>query len=64
MLITTVTGAFSAAIKELLKGLDDLEDHPNDTIFENGQNTEKSPGDLRRLTDTQTPLKNHYLTLM
>ena len=24
-----------------------------------GQNTEKSPGHLRRLTVTQTPLKNH-----
>ena len=25
-------------------------DHPNYRIIENGQNTEKSPGDLRRLT--------------
>ena len=24
-------------------------DHPNNSIIENGQNTEKSPGDLRRL---------------
>ena len=24
-------------------------DHPNYSIIENGQNTEKSPGDLRRL---------------
>ena len=31
-------------------------DHPNDSIIENGQNTEKSPGDLRRLAVTQTPL--------
>ena len=29
-------------------------DHPNDSIIENGQNTEKSPGDLRRLAVTQT----------
>ena len=39
-------------------------DHPNDSIIENGQNTDKSPGDLRRLAVTQTPLKNHRLTLM
>ena len=39
-------------------------DHPKDTIIENGQNTKKSPGDLRRLTVTQTPVKNHRLTLM
>ena len=30
-------------------------DHPNGSIIENGQNTEKSPGDLRRLAVTQTP---------
>ena len=32
-------------------------DHPNDSIIEDGQNTEKSPGDLRRLDVTQTPVK-------
>ena len=26
------------------------------------QNTEKSPGDLRRLAITQTPMKDHQLT--
>ena len=39
-------------------------DYPNDSIAENGQNTEKSPGDLRRLTVTQTPVRNHQLKLM
>ena len=39
-------------------------DHPNDSIIENGQNTEKSSGDLRRLSVTQTPVKNHRLSLM
>ena len=39
-------------------------DHPNDNIIENGQNTETSPGDLRRLAVTQTSVKNHQLTLM
>ena len=38
--------------------------HLNYNITENGQNTEKSPGDLRRLAVTQTPVKNHQLTLM
>ena len=36
----------------------------NDSIVEIGQNTEKSPGDLRRLAVTQTPVENHQLTLM
>ena len=37
---------------------------PDDSIIDNGQNTEKSPGDLRRLAVTQIPVKNHQLTLM
>ena len=36
-------------------------DHPNYSIAEIGQNTEKSPEDLRRLAVTQTPVKNHQL---
>ena len=39
-------------------------DHPNDSIIENGRNTEKSPGDLRRLAFTQTPVKDNQQTLM
>ena len=39
-------------------------DHTNYCIVENGQNTEKSPGDLGRLAVTQTPVKGHQLTLM
>ena len=39
-------------------------DYPNDSITENSQNTEKSPGDLRRLAVTQTPVRNHQLILM
>ena len=38
--------------------------HPNYCIIEIGQNIKKSPGDVRRLTVTQTPVKNHQLTLM
>ena len=39
-------------------------DHPNYSIIENGHNTEKSPGDLRWLAVTQTPLKDYPLKLM
>ena len=37
---------------------------PNYSIVGKGQNTEKSPGYLRRLAVTQTPLKDHQLTLI
>ena len=56
-IIPIVIGAFGTFTKRLLKGLDDLEvggrveNHPNYYIIENGQNTEKSPGDLRRLAE-------------
>ena len=36
-----------------------IRDHPNYRIVEIGQNTKKSPGDLRRLAVTQTPVENH-----
>ena len=36
--------------------------HPNSSIFEINYNS-KSPGDLRRLAVTQTPVENHQLTL-
>ena len=38
-------------------------DHPNYRIVEISQNTEKSPGYFRRLTVTQTPVRNRQLTL-
>ena len=34
-------------------------DHPNYGIVEINQNTEKSPGDLKRLVVTLTSVKNH-----
>ena len=34
-------------------------DDPNYYIMENGKNTEKSLGDLRRFTLSETPLKHH-----
>ena len=39
-------------------------DHPNYNIIKMDQNTEKSPGDLGRLAVTQTPGKDHQLSLM
>ena len=39
-------------------------DHPNHCIIEIGQNTEKSPGDLRLLAVTKTTVKDHQLMLM
>ena len=49
--------------KRIIKGTGGLvgrrtyRDHPNYNIIENGQNTQKSPGDLRILAVTQTPAK-------
>ena len=45
---TNCNGAFGAVTKGLLKGLEDWEvgDHSNYYIIENGQNSEKSPGEL------------------
>ena len=37
-------------------------DYLNYSITKIGQNTEKSPGDLRRLVVTQPPVKDHQLT--
>ncbi len=66
VLSNVVIWVFGTVTKGLLKGLEDLEvgDHPKYYIIENGQNIEKSPGDLRRLAVTQTLVKSHKLTLM
>ena len=56
--------------QRIIKGIGGLEgrrtsgDYPNYNTIENGQNTEKSPENLKRLTVTQTPVKNHQLKLM
>ena len=39
-------------------------DHPNYSIIEIGQNTEKSPRDFGRLAVTKISVKDHQLTLM
>ena len=40
------------------------EDPPDYSIFKIAQNTEKSPGDLRRLTVIQTSVKDYLLMLV
>ena len=59
-IVRIVIGAFGPITKGLLKGQVDLEVG----ITENGQNTEKSPGELRRPAVTQTPVKNLQPILM
>ena len=64
--IPIVTGMLGTVTKELVQRLEDLEisgDYPNYRIVEISQNTEKSPGDLRRLAVTQT-LVEKQLTLV
>ena len=69
-IIPIVIGAFGTVTKGLLKGTGGVGswqtggDHPSDSIIENGQYSDKSPGDLRKLAVTQTPVKNHWLKLM
>ena len=38
--------------------------HPDYSIVKIDQNTVKSPGDLRRLAISQTPVKDHQLALV
>ena len=62
--IPIVIGAINTVTEGLVKGLEGLGDkrmsgvHPNYSIIKVNQNTEKSPGDLRRLAVTQTPVKD------
>ena len=39
-------------------------DHPNYSMVEIGQNTKKSPRELRRLAVTESLVENHRLTLV
>ena len=66
-MIAVVISAFGTVTKGLVQGLGNNgtgEDCSNYSIVEVDQNTEKSPGDLRRLAVTQTPEENHLQTLM
>ena len=66
--IPIVIGTFGTVTKSLLKSLSGgfgswrpSGNHPNNNIIEDGQDTGKSPGDLRRLAVTQSPVKDHQL---
>ena len=68
-MIPIIIGALGMIPKGLVWGLEELEirisrDHLNYSIVKIGQNTEKSPGDLRRLAVTQNLLKEHQLMLV
>ena len=69
-IVPIMNGALGTVTKGLLKDLEDLEiggrveTIQNDSIAEDGQNSETNPGDLRRLAVTHTSVKNHQLTLM
>ena len=62
-IIPIVIGAFGTATAGLGRCRPSRDD-PNDSIIENGQNTEKIPDHLRRLLVTQTPVKDYQLRLM
>ena len=68
--IPIVHGAHSTVTERIIKGTGGFRskrmggDPPNYCIIEMGQNTEKSPGDLRRLVVSQTLVKDHYVTMM
>ena len=50
--------------KERVENRSTNRDNLHHRIVEIDQNTEKSPGDLKRLGITQTVVKNHQLTLV
>ena len=66
---TNFDWCFGTVIEGILKGLEDLEVADEwrpykRQLIEEGQNTEKSPGDLGRLDVTQNPVDNYQLTLI
>ena len=58
--IQIVIGALRTILKGLVKGLENLEMKGQVEII---KTIEKSPGDVRRLSVTQTTLKDHQLML-
>ena len=68
MKITVIPNVIGPVTKGLVQGQEDLEirgrvdaDH---SFIKIGHKTEESPGDLRRLAVTQTPMRNHRLILV
>ena len=64
--ISIVISTFGTVTKGFIKGSEELGNKrtSNYSIVEIGQNTKKSPGDLRRLAVTKTPAKDHQLMLV
>ena len=67
--IPIIIGALSTVIKRLIKGSVHLEikglvETIQTTALLRSARVLRSPGDLRRLAVTQTPVKDHHLTLM
>ena len=68
--ISVEIGALGAVVKGLVNGLEKnrnkntRENHLNDITFKIDQNTKKSPENLRRFSDIQTPGKYHQLMLV
>ena len=62
--IPIVIDALGTIPKGLVKGLEALEITEQVETMKIGQNTEKSPGDLRKFAVTQTPVRNHQLMLV
>ena len=68
-IVPIVIDAFGSVTKRLLKELEDLEvdgrvETIQTTVLLKTARILRSHGDLRRLAVTQTPMKNHQLTLM
>ena len=63
-IVPIVISALGTVSKGLLKGLEDLEIGGQVETIQTTALLRTSPGDLRRLAVTQTPLKNHQLILM
>ena len=65
-----VIGALVTDTKALAQGLENLEkkrtrrDNPNNSFIKIAHDTKKSPGYLRRLAVTQTPVRNHRVRLV
>ena len=65
-IIPIVIGAFGKVTKGLLNGLEEIDvgGRVENIQTENGENTEKSPVDLRTLPVTQTLVNDQQLSLM
>ena len=63
-IVPIVIGAFGTVTKGLSKSLQDLEVGGRVETIQTTALLKKSPGDLRRLAVTQTPVKDRQLTLM